>query len=71
MGLISLIVQSMEDIFESSKDGMRRRTKSRGLDGTLDETENGLFNPPHTDLTEVILFMSFEWVKVDLVVPGI
>lgn len=71
MGSISLIVQSMEDIFESRKDGIKRRIKSRGLDGTLDQTENGLFDPSHTDLTEVILLMSFEWVKIDLVVPGI
>lgn len=61
MGSISLIVQSMEDIFESSKDGIKRRIKSRGLD----QTENGLFDP-HTDVTEVNLFMSFEWVKIDL-----
>lgn len=63
-------MQSVEDIFESSKDGIKRRIKSRGLDGTLDQTENGLFDP-HTDVTEVNLFMSFEWVKVDLVVPSI
>lgn len=60
----------MEGIFESSKDGTKRRMKSRGLDGTSDPTDNGLFDP-QTDLTGVILFMSFEWVKIDQVVPGI